>query len=140
MIINETLRLYPPLVVYVREVKKEVKLGNLIVPANIDITIPVIAVHHDPQIWGEDFHLFKPERFAQGVAKATSNNTAAFLPFGLGPRTCVGFNFTIIEAKMALSMILKRYKFTLSPNYVHSPVARITLCPQRGIQVTLRAL
>ncbi|KAH9707874.1 cytochrome P450 734A1 [Citrus sinensis] len=122
MIINETLRLYPPFVVFVREVKKEVKLGDLIVPANVDVTIPVIAVHHDPQIWGEDFHLYKPERFAQGVPKATSNNMAAFLPFGLGPRTCVGFNFTIIEAKIALSMILRRYKFTLSPNYVHSPV------------------
>ncbi|KAH9772268.1 cytochrome P450 734A1 [Citrus sinensis] len=140
MIINETLRLYPPFVVFVREVKKEVKLGDLIVPANVDVTIPVIAVHHDPQIWGEDFHLYKPERFAQGVPKATSNNMAAFLPFGLGPRTCVGFNFTIIEAKIALSMILRRYKFTLSPNYVHSPVPRITLCPQHGIQVMLRAL
>ena len=140
MIINETLRLYPPAFHILRKVQKEVKLGKFIVPGNLDITIPVIAVHHDPQIWGEDAHLFKPERFAEGVAKATNNNVAAFIPFGLGPRTCVGLNYAITEAKIALSMILQRYKFTPSPTYVHSPVAIITINPQHGLQVLVHRL
>jgi len=55
------------------------------------------------------------------VAKATNKNIAAFFPFGMGPRTCLGFNYAIIEGKIALSMILQRYRFTLSPTYVHHP-------------------
>ncbi|KAJ0094970.1 hypothetical protein Patl1_16642 [Pistacia atlantica] len=89
MIINESLRLYSPTALS-RKTNKEVKLGKLLVPANIEILIPILAVHHDPKIWGEDAHLFKPERFAEGVAKATNNNMSAYLPFGLGPRTCMG--------------------------------------------------
>ncbi|MFS7959788.1 putative 11-oxo-beta-amyrin 30-oxidase [Helianthus anomalus] len=63
MIINETLRLYPPAIAIPRNVPKETKVGNLVLPANLDLRIPTLALHHDPGIWGEDAHLFKPERF-----------------------------------------------------------------------------
>lgn len=140
MIINETLRLYPPVITMTRKVQMEVKLGNLALPANINIFLSVLALHHNPQIWGKDVHQFKPERFAGGVAKATNNNPAAFYPFGMGPRTCVGLNFTTNEAKIALSMILQRYKFTLSPNYVHFPDDIFILTPKNGVQVILQAM
>lgn len=140
MIINETLRLYPPVITMTRKVQMEVKLGNLALPANINIFLSVLALHHNPQIWGKDVHQFKPERFAGGVAKATNNNPAAFYPFGMGPRTCVGLNFTTNEAKIALSMILQRYKFTLSPNYVHFPDDIFILTPKNGVQVILQAI
>ena len=140
MIINETLRLYTPTLSVLRIVEREARLGKLILPANLSLYIPPLALHHDPQIWGEDVHLFKPERFSEGVAKATNNNIAAFFPFGMGPRTCVGMNFATNEAKIALSMILQRYSFTISPTYVHSPVQHFTLRPQHGIQVLLHPL
>ncbi|KAA8532860.1 hypothetical protein F0562_033023 [Nyssa sinensis] len=140
MIINETLRLYPPVVTFARKVKREVKLGKFTLPANINLNVPTLALHHDPQIWGEDVHLFKPERFSEGVAKATNNNPAVYLPFGFGPRSCAGTNFAINEAKIALSMILQRYTFTLSPAYSHSPVQVLTVRPQHGVQVILEAL
>ncbi|KAA8532863.1 hypothetical protein F0562_033020 [Nyssa sinensis] len=140
MIINESLRLYPPVITLTRKVQREVKLGNLLLPANINIFMSILALHHSPQIWGEDVHLFKPERFAGGVAKATNNNAAAFFPFGLGPRTCVGLNFTTNEAKIALSMILQRYKFKLSPNYVHYPADIFILTPKNGVQVILQPI
>ncbi|CAN1291377.1 Cytochrome P450 CYP749A22 [Linum perenne] len=89
---------------------------------------------------GEDAHLFNPERFSEGVSKATNNNPSAFLPFGIGVRVCVGSNFSANEAKIALSMILQRYEFTLSPTYIHSPTSVITTRPQHGIQVILHAL
>ncbi|KAK2983894.1 hypothetical protein RJ640_008053 [Escallonia rubra] len=85
-------------------------------------------------IWGEDAQLFKPERFSEGVAKATNNNPAVFLPFGLGPRSCVGLNFATNEAKIALTMILQRYAFTLSPAYIHSPIVILTIRPKHGVQ------
>jgi len=140
MVINESLRLYPPVVGLLREVKKGTKLGNLIIPGKMEVHVPSLALHHDPQIWGDDVHLFKPDRFAEGVAKATKNNISAFLPFGMGPRNCVGMNFAYNEIKITLSMILQRYRITLSPNYVHSPVLVLAICPQHGLQVTIKAV
>ncbi|KAJ8774678.1 hypothetical protein K2173_017124 [Erythroxylum novogranatense] len=140
MTIHESLRLYPPATFTLREVQKGSRLGKLIVPANIEILIPILALHSDPQIWGDDVHHFRPERFEGGVAKASNNNASAFLPFGLGPRSCVGMNFAISETKIALAMILQRYRFTLSPSYLHSPVAFVGMCPQHGLQIMLQKL
>ncbi|CAK7326410.1 unnamed protein product [Dovyalis caffra] len=140
MIVNESLRLYPPVFNLTREVQKEVKLGKLIVPAKTTVCLSVLALHNNPQIWGEDAHLFKPERFADGVVKAAKNNVTAFLPFGLGPRSCVGLNFALSEIKIALSMILQHYRLTLSPTYVHSPRHILTISPQYGLQILLEAL
>ncbi|PPD91067.1 hypothetical protein GOBAR_DD11969 [Gossypium barbadense] len=80
MIINETLRLYAPSHGMLRRVGREVQMEKVVLPANIDILIANVAFHHDPQLWGEDVHLFKPDRFAEGIAKATNYNTAAFFP------------------------------------------------------------
>ncbi|KAK6931375.1 Cytochrome P450 [Dillenia turbinata] len=140
MITNESIRLYKPAEMVSRQVKREVQQGKLTIPTNVHLRIIPLASHHDPQIWGEDVHLFKPDRFAEGVSKATNNNPAAFMPFGLGPRICVGLNFAMIEAKIALSMIQQHYDLTLTPNYIHSPIKLLTLRPQYGVQVILQAL
>nr|XP_043637707.1 cytochrome P450 CYP749A22-like [Erigeron canadensis] len=141
MIINETLRLYPPAVVIIRKVSREMKVGKLIVPANINLHVPVLALHHDPEIWGKDAHLFKPERFSEGIAKATNNNPGAFIPFGYGPRNCVGSNFALNEAKVTLSMILQHYRFTPSSSYVHEPILQlVTPRPKYGVQMIFQDL
>ncbi|KAL6203061.1 hypothetical protein ACLB2K_026765 [Fragaria x ananassa] len=140
MIMNETLRLYPPAILSSRKVARETRLGKLLLPANMELIVPPLALQHDAQLWGQDVGLFKPERFSEGVAKATNDNMAAFMAFGMGPRMCVGFNFAAIEIKTALSMILQRYSFTLSPGYVHSPYPLITIRPQHGVQVILDSL
>lgn len=140
MIINETLRLFSPVVSLLRKSKHEVSLGTLKIPCNMRLNFPILYVHHDTRIWGEDAHLFKPERFSGGVAKATNNNPTMFIPFGLGPRSCVGSNFATNEAKNALSMILQTYSFTLSPMYIHSPCEVLTIRPKFGIHVFLRPI
>ncbi|KDP41353.1 hypothetical protein JCGZ_15760 [Jatropha curcas] len=140
MIVNESLRLYPPVFNITREVQREVRLGNVIIPEKMAVCLPILAVQHNSKVWGEDVNLFKPERFADGVAKATKNNIAAFLPFGSGARSCVGSNFATAEIKIALSMILQNYRFTLSPTYVHAPIHVLTICPQYGLQILLEAL
>ncbi|XVE74381.1 hypothetical protein DITRI_Ditri12bG0012300 [Diplodiscus trichospermus] len=140
MIINETLRLYPPVAAMVRKVGKEVQSGKLVLPVNMEVLIPIMALHHDPDLWGDDFHFFKPERFAEGIAKATKHNSAAFIPFSVGPRSCVGMSFATTETKIALSMILQRYTIVLSPAYVHAPFTLLMLQPQHGIQVMLHSL
>ncbi|KAF5755403.1 putative cytochrome P450 [Helianthus annuus] len=140
MIINETLRLYPPGIAIIRKNKQEVTLGNLTVPGNTILHVPVLALHYDRDIWGEDAHLFKPERFSQGISNAMKNNPLAYMPFGFGPRNCVGSNFAMNTTKVTLAMILQHYRFTSSPNYVHSPVHITKLVPKNGVQVMLLAL
>ncbi|KAH7515794.1 hypothetical protein FEM48_Zijuj10G0064200 [Ziziphus jujuba var. spinosa] len=107
MVLNETLKLYPLPISLERKVEREVRVGKYILPANLNLFLSALPVHHDLEIWGEDVHEFKPERFSQGVVGATKNNPAAFFPFGMGPRNCVGSNFAIIESKIALCMILQ---------------------------------
>lgn len=121
MVLNEALRLYSPVLSITRKVHRETRLGNYKLPANVEVNVPILALHRNLEIWGEDAHLFRPERFGDGVAKATNGISAAFLPFGAGPRACVGLNFAANEAKIALCMILQLYKLTLSKNYVHCP-------------------
>ncbi|CAI0463265.1 unnamed protein product, partial [Linum tenue] len=141
MIMNETLRLYSPAYSgFMRDVDKEIRLGKFDFLASVQFHIPIMTIHHDPDIWGEDVNLFKPESFAEGVSKATNNNPIAFMPFGMGPHICAGFNFATNEAKITIAMILQRFTFRLSPGYVHSPFPVLAVRPEKGVQVIINAL
>ncbi|KAG0480973.1 hypothetical protein HPP92_011831 [Vanilla planifolia] len=136
MILKETLRLYSPAVLINRLTIRDVKLGGIEIPAGTFIYIPLISIHHDTEIWGRDANEFNPMRFNN----AEKGESPVFLPFGLGPRVCVGQNLALVELKVALSMILQRVEIALSPSYVHAPRLLLTLEPQYGVQLLLRKI
>ncbi|THG08714.1 hypothetical protein TEA_024116 [Camellia sinensis var. sinensis] len=139
MIFYEVLRLYPAVPLLVRTVHKKTKVGNFVLPPGLELLLSVMSIHRDCETWGEDVMEFKPERFSEGITKATKT-PSTFLPFGGGPRNCIGQNFAMIEAKIALAMILQRFSFQLSPSYVHAPSHVFTLNPQHGACLILQKI
>lgn len=139
MILYEAMRLYPPVPGFTRFIHKKTKLGDLVLPGGLEIFVPIMEIHHDPKIWGEDSKYFKPERFSEGISMATKGQ-GTYLPFSGGPRICIGQNFALVEAKIALAMILKRFSFQLSPRYVHAPLFTLTLQPQYGARLILQKI
>lgn len=135
MVINETLRLYPPATVLPRMALQDIKLGDLQIPKGLSIWIPVLAIHHSQALWGDDANEFNPERFA-----SKSFTPGRFIPFAAGPRNCVGQAFAMMEAKIILAMLISRFSFTISENYRHAPVTVLTIKPKYGVQVFLKPL
>ncbi|KAK9092520.1 hypothetical protein Syun_027431 [Stephania yunnanensis] len=124
MVLYEVLRLYPPFSMLIRHTDKATKLGEINLPQGVLVGLPVLSLHHDREIWGEDAEEFNPARFSGGVANAAKGK-ASFFTFGWGPRICIGQQFALLEAKIAVTMILQHFSFELSPTYVHSPYSLV---------------
>ncbi|XP_031251978.1 cytochrome P450 734A1 [Pistacia vera] len=139
MILNESLRLYPPIIATIRRAKADVELGGYKIPCGTELLIPIIAVHHDQAIWGNDANEFNPARFSEGVARA-AKHPVGFIPFGLGVRTCIGQNLAILQTKLALAIILQRFSFRLAPTYQHAPTVLMLLYPQYGAPIIFHHL
>uniref|UniRef100_M8BBH9 Secologanin synthase n=1 Tax=Aegilops tauschii TaxID=37682 RepID=M8BBH9_AEGTA len=139
MILYEVLWLYPPAITFIRKTCKDMKIGGIAYPAGVLIELPVLFIHHDLEIWGNDALEFNPERFVEGISKA-SKDAGAFLPFGWGPRVCIGQQFVLLEAKMAMCMSLQHFEFSLAQAYTHAPHNVTFLRPMHGAQIKLCAI
>ncbi|KAK1352110.1 Cytochrome P450, family 72, subfamily C, polypeptide 1 [Heracleum sosnowskyi] len=136
MIIYEVLRLYPPTGMFHRAISKDTKLGDMVLPAWIQVTIPITLMHHDPDIWGEDATQFNPERFAEGVF----NSKMQLLTFTAGPRKCTGQSMAMVTHKSVIAALLQRFSFELSPSYIHAPKHSFLLTPQHGMKLVVRKI
>lgn len=134
-VFEETLRLYPPVHVYSREAlgPDTLPCGQTVKKRDL-ITIPAYILHRHQEHW-EDPHSFQPQRFLPENVEKIRRYT--YIPFGAGPRLCLGKFFGLTEGVIILSMILHHYKLTLRPNHPVEPLGRMTLRPHRGLPMTL---
>jgi cytochrome P450 family 3 subfamily A len=113
-IISETLRLHPPVMKLIREAMEDIDLDNFNVKIQKGVIaeIPVYAIHHDPEFY-ENPLLFNPDRFMPENRSKITPYT--YLPFGAGPRNCIGMRFALLEAKLALAKITRKFRFFRTP-------------------------
>ncbi|KAG8068294.1 hypothetical protein GUJ93_ZPchr0005g14991 [Zizania palustris] len=138
MVVQETLRLFPPSSFVVRETFWDMQLGRLLAPKGTYLFVPVSTMHHDTVSWGPTARRFDPGRFRDGVAAACKHPQASFMPFGLGARTCLGQNLALVEVKTLVAIVLARFAFALSPDYKHSPAFRLIIEPEFGLRLLIR--
>lgn len=129
-VFKEALRLYPPVYIFGRDSHGEVSLGGYELPSPTNILTSPLALHRNGALFPEP-ERFDPERF-QPEAEA-SRHRYAYLPFGAGPRICIGNHFAIMEAQLALAVILRRFRVESVADDVPHPGA--TLRPERGVRV-----
>ncbi|KAL0458974.1 UNVERIFIED_CONTAM: cytochrome [Sesamum latifolium] len=139
MAINESLRLYPPVSVVSREALKDLKFGGINFPKGVNLWTLVTTLHTDPENWGPDSYQFNPERFANGITGACKL-PHLYMPFGVGPRVCLGQNLALVELKILISMILSKFSISLSPKYVHSPALSLVIEPGHGVNLLIKQL
>ncbi|XP_070528191.1 probable cytochrome P450 6a23 isoform X3 [Cardiocondyla obscurior] len=113
-VVNETMRKYPPIPFLVRICTQEINLETteIIVPKGTLIFMPIFGLHRDPSIY-PDPEKFDPERF--NADEIAIRHSYTFLPFGEGPRNCIGMRFGYIQTKVGLVNLLSKYKFKPHP-------------------------
>jgi cytochrome P450 len=134
MVAEEALRLYPPAYVFSRRSAGEDQLGPFRMPANAHIVISPYALHRRPDYWPEP-DAFWPERFAPGAR--TDRPKLAYLPFGGGPRICIGNSFAMMEHAIVLCAAVRHWRIEAIPGVEVRTEPRITLRPRGGLHMRL---
>ncbi|MGH8766135.1 MAG: cytochrome P450, partial [Burkholderiales bacterium] len=138
-VIKESMRLYPPVPLLSRQCVAPARLRDLDIVPGATIAMPIYAMHRHAKRW-EDPDSFDPTRFApEREAKIPRYQ---YLPFGAGPRICIGMAFAMLEATVMLATLLQHARFTPAGDADPVPVARVTLQPRDGLPlaVSLRSV
>jgi len=136
-VLNESLRLFPTAPVIIRDITEDAEFDGVTVPAGTIGIIPIYAIHRHRRYW-DDPDRFDPGRFAPDhPAKPTRFQ---FLPFGAGPRICIGAAFAMIEATIMLASFVRAARFALDPDFDPQPSGRMFLVPKNGMpmRITMR--
>lgn len=133
-VISETQRLYPQAFQLTRVAQRDCILAGEEVPDGTRIIIPVYALHRHRKYWTNP-DSFDPDRFAPDMAKP---NRYIYLPFGAGPRICLGASFAMMEAVTILATLVRGAEFEVSPKHKAWPVARASLVPKGGMPMIIK--
>ena len=134
-VLEEALRLYPPAAILSREAIADDMLAGRRVPAGTVVTVSPFLLHRHRLLW-EDPNAFNPERFIG--ARREAIDRYAYIPFGAGPRVCIGMGFAMLEALIILGNLLSAFRFDLVPGHPVEPIQRVTLRPRFGMKMFLR--
>jgi cytochrome P450 len=129
-VFSEALRLYPPAWLITRKSIEADRIDNIDIPPGALIILSPYTIHRHPEFW-QNPEEFNPERFSQGQEK--SRPRFAYIPFGGGPRLCIGDQFAMIEAQLIMAMVTQRFRLELLP---HRPVEAdplVTIRPKHGL-------
>ena len=134
MIINESMRLYPPAYALARQAVNPSEIAGQPVATGLVVIMPAWVVHRDPR-WFDDAEAFHPERWADDLAHRLPR--FAYFPFGGGPRQCIGNAFATMEAVLILATIAQRFRLVMEPEQHITPTPYITLRPEPGPRMRL---
>ena len=132
-VIQEALRLYPPFWMVDRMALSDDRAGDVDIPRGSTVVVFVYGAHHSPRYW-ENPESFDPERFSKANEKL--HTPFAYLPFGAGPRGCIGGNYATLQILMILSVLLRKYDFRLVPGQTIEARPMVILRPKHGIRMT----
>jgi len=130
MVIDEALRLYPPAWGFSRQALGDDELGGYPLPRGWIAFVVPFVLHRLPSLWDEP-DAFDPDRFSP--ARSADRPKFAYVPFGAGPRQCIGNQFALMEAHLAVAMLAQRYRLRLAPGRTVEPWPLITLRPRHGM-------
>ena len=136
-ILKESMRLYPPVIVVARTPSEPLELAGEYFNPGDQLTIPIWCLHRHEKLWSDPGR-FDPDRFLPEFDKDRSRTQ--YMPFGAGPRICVGMSFAQVEAKVILATLLQHASFAWDGIYVPEPVSRVTLRPRDGMPLTVEML
>jgi cytochrome P450 len=136
MVIDESLRVYPPAWLVARRAKEPDTFGDYTLPAGSAIVLSPYITHRHPDFW-DDPERFDPTRF--DPARAESRHRYAYFPFGGGPRQCIGNSFALMEAQLVLATLAQRYRLRMLAGHRVEPEPLVTLRPRGGLPMTVEA-
>lgn len=135
-VLEEAMRLYPPVYGIARRAREDTAIGGYPIPAGSEVMLWVYLAHRDPR-WFPEPDAFRPRRF---LTEDASRPRQAYLPFGAGPRACIGKAFAMQEAQLILTTLASRFRFDAGKGPAVRAVPRITLCPSRPVRLRVSAL
>lgn len=136
-IVKESMRLYPPVAIFGREAARDCTIGDYEVAQGTVLTISQWVMHRHPKYFDRP-EAFKPERWTEEFEKQLPRGV--YIPFGDGPRICIGKGFAQMEAVLLLATIAQRFELDLEPGFPIVPQPSITLRPEYGIKVKLNLI
>jgi cytochrome P450 len=133
-VIQESMRLYPPVAVFARQATRPDRIRRWDIRTD-DIVLAVPWLLHRHEMLWEAPNAFRPERFLGEAARQRPR--FAYLPFGIGPRICAGAAFGMAEVTVFVATLFRRFRFSLAPGFVPQPNCRLALRPKGGMQVLI---